>query len=182
MQVDPTTQPTHCSTHSCPLQSRSPAQLPHSTSLPQPSSTVPHSKLGKHLALLGTQPASCPASPASATPSGLPPLAGAPPALAPPLPPLEPCVVLPPEHAGNPTAQSSNPTAQPRIPEALSDIFLPREPQIVSKRQANPACGRTLRARQFFRIHAATSMTSPIVCRRPTVGLSLALLAPEIRD
>src|SRR6188474_363711 len=137
MQVDPTIQPRHSATHSCPRHSRSPAQLPHSRSLPQPSSTLPHSKLGKHLALLGTQPASCPASPASAGPPAsarpprLPPLAGAPPALAPPLPPVEPCVVCPPEHAGNPTAQSSIPTAQPRKPETRATISLPREPQIV---------------------------------------------------
>src|SRR6478735_6158336 len=69
--------PAHWSTHSCPLHSRWSPQLPHSTCLPQPSSTLPHSNVGRHFALLGTQASSWPALPASAASAGPPPLAAA---------------------------------------------------------------------------------------------------------
>src|SRR6478736_2520132 len=98
MQVEPSTQPTHSATHSCPLQSRSPVQLPHVTCLPQPSSTVPHSKAGTHLAELGTQPSPCPASPAS------------PAAPEPACPPPAFGSVVALEHACEPTTKTSVPT------------------------------------------------------------------------
>src|SRR6478735_1569787 len=108
MQIESTTQPAHWSTHSCPLHSRWSPQLPHSTCLPQPSSTLPHSNVGRHFALLGTQASSWPALPASAASAGPPPLAAA-------------AGALPPSAAGaRLQAPRANQQSHPPTPTALA--------------------------------------------------------------